>query len=41
MGDGEYRLASRTVYKEGGVPRLGGGVFASDLCVETSRIAAN
>jgi N-acetylglucosamine-6-phosphate deacetylase len=28
MGDGEYRLATRTVYLEGGVPRLGSGALA-------------
>ncbi len=31
MGDGEYRLASRTVYMEGGVPRLGNGVIAGSV----------
>jgi N-acetylglucosamine-6-phosphate deacetylase len=31
MGDGEYRLASRTVYMEGGVPRLGNGVMAGSV----------
>jgi N-acetylglucosamine-6-phosphate deacetylase len=28
MGDGEYRLATRTVYLDGGVPRLGSGALA-------------
>jgi N-acetylglucosamine-6-phosphate deacetylase len=28
MGDGEYRLATRTVYLDGGVPRLGSGAIA-------------
>ncbi|HEX2180683.1 MAG TPA: N-acetylglucosamine-6-phosphate deacetylase [Rubrobacteraceae bacterium] len=28
VGDGEYRLATRTVYLEGGVPRLGSGAIA-------------
>jgi N-acetylglucosamine-6-phosphate deacetylase len=31
MGDGEYRLASRTVYMEGGVPRLGSGTIAGSV----------
>jgi N-acetylglucosamine-6-phosphate deacetylase len=31
MGDGEYRLASRTVYMEGGVPQLGSGVIAGSV----------
>jgi N-acetylglucosamine-6-phosphate deacetylase len=31
MGDGEYRLASRTIYMEGGVPRLGSGVIAGSV----------
>jgi N-acetylglucosamine-6-phosphate deacetylase len=31
MGDGEYRLASRTVYMEGGVPRLGSGTIAGGV----------
>ena len=31
MGDGEYRLATRTVYLDGGVPRLGSGVIAGSV----------
>ena len=31
MGDGEYRLASRTIYMEGGVPRLGSGTIAGSV----------
>ncbi len=31
MGDGEYRLATRTVYMEGGVPRLGSGTIAGSV----------
>jgi N-acetylglucosamine-6-phosphate deacetylase len=31
MGDGVYRLASRTVYMEGGVPRLANGVIAGSV----------
>ncbi len=31
MPDGEYRLASRTVYMEGGVPRLGSGTIAGSV----------
>jgi len=31
MGDGEYRLATRTVYMEGGVPRLGNGTIAGSV----------
>jgi N-acetylglucosamine-6-phosphate deacetylase len=31
MSDGEYRLASRTVYMEGGVPRLGSGTIAGSV----------
>ena len=31
MGDGEYRLATRTVYLEGGVPRLGSGAIAGSV----------
>jgi N-acetylglucosamine-6-phosphate deacetylase len=31
MPDGEYRLASRTVYLEGGAPRLGSGVIAGSV----------
>ena len=29
--DGEYRLATRTVYSDGGVPRLGSGAIAGSL----------
>src|ERR687893_2504994 len=31
MGDGEYRLATRTVYLDGGVPRLGSGAIAGSI----------
>ena len=31
MGDGEYRLATRTVYADGGVPRLGSGSIAGSV----------
>jgi N-acetylglucosamine-6-phosphate deacetylase len=31
MGDGEYRLATRTVYLDGGVPRLGSGAIAGSV----------
>jgi N-acetylglucosamine-6-phosphate deacetylase len=31
MGDGEYRLATRTVYMDGGVPRLGSGAIAGSV----------
>jgi N-acetylglucosamine-6-phosphate deacetylase len=31
MPDGEYSLASRTVYMEGGVPRLGSGTIAGSV----------
>ncbi len=31
MGDGEYRLATRTVYLDGGVPRLGSGMIAGSV----------
>jgi N-acetylglucosamine-6-phosphate deacetylase len=31
VGDGEYRLATRTVYLEGGVPRLGTGAIAGSV----------
>ena len=31
MGDGEYRLATRTVYFDGGVPRLGSGAIAGSV----------
>ena len=31
MGDGEYRLATRTVYLEGGVPRLATGAIAGSV----------
>src|SRR5215211_147422 len=31
MEDGEYRLATRTVYLDGGVPRLGSGVIAGSV----------
>jgi N-acetylglucosamine-6-phosphate deacetylase len=31
MGAGEYRLASRTVYMDGGVPRLGSGAIAGSI----------
>ena len=31
MGDGEYRLATRTVYTDGGVPRLGSGAIAGSV----------
>jgi len=31
MEDGEYRLATRTVYAEGGVPRLGSGSLAGSM----------
>jgi N-acetylglucosamine-6-phosphate deacetylase len=31
MEDGEYRLATRTVYTEGGVPRLGSGSLAGSV----------
>jgi N-acetylglucosamine-6-phosphate deacetylase len=31
MGDGEYRLATRTVYMDGGVPQLGSGVIAGSI----------
>ena len=31
MGDGEYRLATRTVYADGGVPRLGSGAIAGSV----------
>jgi N-acetylglucosamine-6-phosphate deacetylase len=31
VGDGEYRLATRTVYREGGVPRLGTGAIAGSV----------
>src|SRR5215210_3289333 len=31
MGDGEYRLATRTVYLDGGVPRPGSGVIAGSV----------
>jgi N-acetylglucosamine-6-phosphate deacetylase len=33
MGGGEYRLASRTVYMEGGVPQLGSGVIAGSVLI--------
>ena len=31
MGDGEYRLATRTVYMDGGVPRLATGAMAGSI----------
>jgi N-acetylglucosamine-6-phosphate deacetylase len=31
MGDGEYHLATRTVYLDGGVPRLGSGAIAGSV----------
>jgi N-acetylglucosamine-6-phosphate deacetylase len=31
MEDGEYRLATRTVYADGGVPRLGSGSIAGSM----------
>ena len=31
VGDGEYRLATRTVYREGGVPRLATGAIAGSV----------
>jgi N-acetylglucosamine-6-phosphate deacetylase len=31
MGDGEYRLATRNVYMQGGVPRLGSGAIAGSV----------
>jgi N-acetylglucosamine-6-phosphate deacetylase len=31
MGDGEYRLATRTVYLDDGVPRLGSGAIAGSV----------
>jgi N-acetylglucosamine-6-phosphate deacetylase len=31
MGDGEYRLATRTVYVDGGVPKLGSGAIAGSV----------
>jgi N-acetylglucosamine-6-phosphate deacetylase len=31
MDDGEYRLATRTVYADGGVPRLGSGAIAGSV----------
>jgi N-acetylglucosamine-6-phosphate deacetylase len=31
MGDGEYRLATRTVYLDGGVPTLGSGALAGSI----------
>jgi N-acetylglucosamine-6-phosphate deacetylase len=31
MGDGEYRLATRTVYMDGGAPRLGSGAIAGSV----------
>jgi N-acetylglucosamine-6-phosphate deacetylase len=31
MGDGEYRLATRSVYIDGGVPRLGSGAIAGSV----------
>jgi N-acetylglucosamine-6-phosphate deacetylase len=31
MEDGEYRLATRTVYADGGVPRLGSGSIAGSV----------
>jgi N-acetylglucosamine-6-phosphate deacetylase len=31
MGDGEYPLATRTVYLDGGVPRLGSGAIAGSV----------
>ncbi len=31
MDDGEYSLATRTVYKDGGVPRLGSGAIAGSV----------
>ena len=31
MGDGEYSLATRTVFMEGGVPRLGSGAIAGSV----------
>src|SRR5215212_3322040 len=31
MGDGEYRLATRTVYLDGGVPTLGSGAIAGSV----------
>ena len=31
MGDGEYRLATRTVYMDGGVPKLGSGAIAGSV----------
>src|ERR687897_476046 len=31
MGDGEYRLATRTVYTDGGIPRLGSGAIAGSV----------
>jgi N-acetylglucosamine-6-phosphate deacetylase len=31
MGDGEYSLATRTVYLDGGVPRLGSGAIAGSV----------
>jgi N-acetylglucosamine-6-phosphate deacetylase len=31
MEDGEYRLATRTVYTDGGVPRLGSGSIAGSV----------
>jgi N-acetylglucosamine-6-phosphate deacetylase len=31
MEDGEYRLATRTVYTDGGVPRLGSGAIAGSV----------
>jgi N-acetylglucosamine-6-phosphate deacetylase len=31
MGDGEYRLATRTVYLDGGVPKLGSGAIAGSV----------
>ena len=35
MGDGEYRLATRTVYMDGGVPRLGSGAIAGSVLTMT------
>jgi N-acetylglucosamine-6-phosphate deacetylase len=31
MGGGEYRLATRTVYMDGGLPRLGSGAIAGSV----------
>ncbi len=31
MGDGEYHLATRTVYMDGGLPRLGSGAIAGSV----------